>query len=473
MFRKAIVKNTLLLTAASLGLRSVSILFQSYLTRVIGAEGIGKLQLAMTAGAVAMTVGLSGARVAAMNLTARYFGRGDLSAMKQAIARCLCYSLFLSLFAGGMLSLLARPIAGRLLHDPTLSPALILLGLTLAPSCLMAVLGGCYTALGKVRTLVAVNAADRLCSIALTMLWLKLLPSYDLNAVSCAVIGGGAICSSGAAGVLLYLLMRDLRTVQAAKGGSCRPFLQLCIPLALSEYLRSGLSAAEHFLIPRGLRASSESYDYAMACYGTIHGMVFPVLMFPCALIAALSDVLVPTLSRMNAQNDRPGIRAVIRKSITFGIAFALVSAAGEFLLAPWLGQTLYSSELAGHYLRLFAPLILILYCDALVDGMLKGLCEQAANAKINTVTAALDVLLLLLLLPRLGIIGYLISFTVTHTINFAMSLSRLIRVTRSPQPLKRDPLQKSERQIRHTENRSGAPGHPGRTGADPAAKSA
>ena len=84
MFRKAIVKNTLLLTAASLGLRSVSILFQSYLTRVIGAEGIGKLHLAMTAGAVAMTVGLSGARVAAMNLTARYFGRGDVPAMKQA-----------------------------------------------------------------------------------------------------------------------------------------------------------------------------------------------------------------------------------------------------------------------------------------------------------------------------------------------------------------------------------------------------
>lgn len=35
-----------------------------------------------------------------------------------------------------------------------------------------------------------------------------------------------------------------------------------------------------------------------MAGYGTIHGMVFPILMFPAAILYSVSDLLVPELSR-------------------------------------------------------------------------------------------------------------------------------------------------------------------------------
>ena len=65
-------------------MRSVSLLFQVYLSGIIGAVGMGKMQLVLTAGGFAMTLGLSGIRVAAMNLTARYAGSGDYGAMKKA-----------------------------------------------------------------------------------------------------------------------------------------------------------------------------------------------------------------------------------------------------------------------------------------------------------------------------------------------------------------------------------------------------
>ena len=55
----------------------------------------------------------------------------------------------------------------------------------------------------------------------------------------------------------------------------------------------------------------------------------------------------------------------------------------------------------AGRLLRLFAPVALVLYLDALVDGMLKGLSEQVANVRYNTITSALDVALLFVLLQN------------------------------------------------------------------------
>ncbi len=74
------LKNTLLLTAAALLLRLLSMLFQAYLAGRIGAEGLGGVQLVLSVSAFAATLGraFAGARVAARAACApRAYGRRD------------------------------------------------------------------------------------------------------------------------------------------------------------------------------------------------------------------------------------------------------------------------------------------------------------------------------------------------------------------------------------------------------------
>ena len=101
------------------------------------------------------------------------------------------------------------------------------------------------------------------------------------------------------------------------------------------------------------------------------------------------------------------------------------------FLLAAPLGETLYHSEEAGRYLMLFALLSPMLYCDALIDAMTKGLGQQTYCVRYNIITSALDLLLLYILLPRYGMYGYFLSFFATHLLNFALSIRRLEWVVR------------------------------------------
>ena len=49
---------------------------------------------------------------------------------------------------------------------------------------------------------------------------------------------------------------------------------------------------------------------------------------------------------------------------------------------------------------------------------------------RYNTITAALDAVLLYVLLPRCGIVGYQVSFILTHLVNFYLSLRLLLRLT-------------------------------------------
>jgi stage V sporulation protein B len=69
--RRSILYSAMLLTAANLAMRVVSMLFQVFLSREVGAAGLGLLQLTMTVGMLAMTIGTSGVRVAAMYLCVR------------------------------------------------------------------------------------------------------------------------------------------------------------------------------------------------------------------------------------------------------------------------------------------------------------------------------------------------------------------------------------------------------------------
>ena len=81
--------------------------------------------------------------------------------------------------------------------------------------------------------------------------------------------------------------------------------------------------------------------------------------------------------------------------------------------------------------------MIPMLYCDAITDAMTKGLGQQKACVRYNILTSSLDVLFLFFLLPKYGMKGYLLSFFVTHLLNFLLSLGRLLKITQKRIPLR------------------------------------
>lgn len=430
--KPTIAQNVGLLTAANLLMRGVSMLFQVYLTARVGAAGVGLLQLILSVNLFAVTLGTSGLRVAALYLSAEAYGLRRYGGVRQAMVWCLTAGLLLSALVGGAMMAFAEPLALSVVGDLRAVLSLRLLGLTLPLSCLSMILSGCFTACGQVRTLVAVEVGDKAATVVLTMLLLQQGVAGDLAHACAAIVGGNALAAVGSVAVLLGLLRRWLGKLD---GGGAMPdmgrrLLGIAGPVAVSDYLRSGLGTLEQFLIPWGLGRFGGSHTQAMADYGVIHGMVFPVLMFPCTVLYAVADVLVPELARCRAEENQRRIRHVAGRCLRQGFLYAAAVAALLWLLAMPLGQLLYRSDDAGRYLRLFAPAVVMLYLDCLVDGMHKGLGQQVYTVRVNTLTSILDVALLYLLLPRWGIAGYYVSFWVSHGVNFYLSIRRLGELT-------------------------------------------
>ena len=339
MWKGAIARNVGLLTAANLLMRGVGMLFQVYLTARVGAAGVGLLQLITAVQFFAMTLGTSGLRVAALTLTAEEYGYRRFGGVRQAMAWCLGAGLALSTLVGGLLLALAEPVAVLWVRDVQAIKSLRLLGITLPVNCLSAVLAGCFTACGQVRKLVAVEIGDKIATVGITMLLLRRGVAGDLAHACASIVAGNALAAAGSVTVLLVLLYRWLRNLEGERASGMGGRLwRIAVPVALSDYLRSGLSTLEQFLIPWGFARNSGSSSQAMADYGTIHGMVFPILMFPSTVLGAVSDVLVPELARRRAQGNRERIESLVRRCLVLGLFYGAAVAGLLYVLASPAG---------------------------------------------------------------------------------------------------------------------------------------
>ena len=393
--------SALLLTGVNLLLRIVGTGFQVYLSGRIGAAGIGLLQLVMSVGGLAMVAGMAGIRTGTMYLTAEELGRRQKKNVTWILSGCFLYSICFTTVTAGCLFALAPRIAQFWIGDNRTVEALRLYAAFLPAVCLCGVMCGYFTAANKIGTLAAVEVAEQLCSMLVTIVFLSLWAGNDaVKACQCVILGN----CSGACLTLGCLVLLRLR--EKPETGLRIPvrhrLMQTALPLAAADVLKSGINTAENLMVPKRL-ALNTLVENPLAAFGCVSGMVFPILMFPACILFGLAELLIPELARCSAAGSRNRIRYLVTRSLKVTMLYGIFFGGLLFLLAEPLCRKLYSSTEAGRYLKLYALLVPMLYCDALTDAMTKGLGQQKACVRYNILTSAMDVVFLYLLLPRYG----------------------------------------------------------------------
>ena len=422
--------SALMLTGVNLLLRLVSTSFQVYISGRIGAAGIGLLQLVMSVGSLAMTAGMAGIRTATMYLTAGEIGRNKPQNVCWVLSACVLYSILCSGAVSIAVYAFAPFLAEHWIGDVRTIGAIRLFSFCVPVSCLCGVMTGYFTAANRIGTLAAVEVAEQLVSMAVTMSILTLWAGSDPEKACRSIILGSCISTCLTLSCLVVLRLKEHAPVGPRIPIKSR-LLDTAVPLALADDLRSGISTTENLMVPKRLALYSGVSD-PLAAFGMVCGMVFPVLMFPAAILYALAELLIPELARCAAAGSKQRIRYLVKRSLKVALLYGCLFCGLEFLLSRELCQWLYGSDTAGNYLRLYSVLIPMLFCDAITDAMTKGLGEQKACVRYNIITSTLDVVFLFILLPRYGMMGYFFSFLVTHLLNFILSLRRLLKIVGS-----------------------------------------
>ena len=421
--------SALMLTGVNLLLRLVSTSFQVFISGRLGAAGVGLLQLVMSVGSLAMTAGMAGIRTATMYLTAGELGKGRPGNVTWVLRGCLLYSFLCSGTLAFGLYLGAPLIAEHWIGNAETLGALRLFASFLPVVCMCGCMTGYFTAANRIGTLAAVEICEQLASMTVTMAALTFWAGSDPGMSCQAVVLGSSLGACLTFGCLLVLRLRE-RQESSPQIPVARRLLDTAVPLALADDLKAGINTTENLMVPKRL-ALYPGAASPLAAFGTVCGMVFPVLMFPAAILFALAELLIPELARCAAGESHRRIRYLATRSLRIALLYGCLCGGVLFLLSDELCLWLYDSGEAGSHLALYAFLAPMLYCDAITDAMTKGLGQQKTAVRYNILTAVLDVVGLYILLPRYGMTGYLISFLISHLVNFILSLNLLVRTAK------------------------------------------
>lgn len=431
---KKMLMNTILLTATALLMRTVGMAFQVYLSKKIGAAGIGLFQLIMSVSMLAATFSISGVRFATTRLVSEELGRSNNDGVKAAVRRCLLYSLTFGTAAMLALFFGAELIGMKWIRDARTILSLRLLALSLPAFSLSAVLSGYFTAVTRVVKSAAVQVIEQLVRIGVVVAALSLTTGYSVES-ACAVIVVGGVVGELVSFLLLFILyLHDKRRFVSQNkktAGITKRLFGIALPLAFSAYARTALSTLENLLVPRGFQKSGASNEKALADYGMIQGMVFPIIAFPSAFFYSLAELIVPDLTEAQVNGRTKEISDKVSAILFLCILFSFGVTAAVFQFSGVLGTAVYKSGAVGHYIKLLSLLMPIIFLDSVTDGMLRGLGQQMYSMRYNILDSFVSVILVYFLLPKYAVAGYIVMIYFTDIFNFTLSIRRLSVVTK------------------------------------------
>lgn len=230
--------------------------------------------------------------------------------------------------------------------------------------------------------------------------------------------------------VLYQLETRKHKVKQPEKQNYFKTITSISLPVAITSYIRSGLSSLKQLLIPLRLEKSGLTCSEAVSNYGLISGMAMPILLFPEVIINSFSGLVVPEFAYFDTKKAYEKVTYVTERIFRITFLFSIGILGVFFFYSREISFAIYQNFEIASYLKILSPLIFFMYLDSIVDNILKGLNQQLNVMKCNILDLFTSIFFIYFLLPVFGLNGYIIVIYISELLNSSISLYQLKKIT-------------------------------------------
>lgn len=429
---KTIIKGAFILTLANLVTRIMGFMYRIFMSKALGAHGMGVFQLITPIYMLVFSICASGLSTTVSNCTAAYTAASDSGAVRKTLHTAVYFSITLSAAACAAVFFGAETIAVKILHEPRTVTALKIIALCFPFMCAGAVLRGYFYGLQKMGVPALSQITEQSIRIALVYFLCDIMLARGLE-YACAIAVMGMACGEIASflltlaffmphkkGLAKYTALTDRAAVSAV--------ISMSAPLMLNRGTAALLSTAEHILIPARLTLHGMTNAGALSLFGGLCGMAAPLIMFPCSLLTALATAIMPAISEYHAKNNKRAIARTLKNALLFTAVFGIL-ASGIFIAFPReIALIVYDRSDIAPILRLLGIICPFLYTQVIMSAALNGINCQIYIFKMGILSSLISIAAVYFLIPRYGLHAYIAGWAVSAIITNRLSAVRLSR---------------------------------------------
>ncbi len=432
-------------------LRILAIYFNIYISNRIGTEMLGVFQLIMSLYLFGITLANFGINLSSTRVVSEELALGNIEGTKKVAKKCLYFSLTSGIFASFLFFIFRNFILENCLHSKVSVEIIYMLCLALPLISMCNAINGYFAGIRKIYKNSIAQFWEQITKIVATALLLDFFLPKGIN-YSCYALILGDLISEISSFIFIYTLYlletKELNTkfkffninfshhfCSLFQNKYTKEIFRISFPVAITSYIRSGLSTIKQLIIPSSLEKSGDTCKNALSTYGIITGMSMPIIMFPEIFIKSFSNLLIPEFARYFAKKDFLKAKKVTILLLLLTGLFSIFISVLMYILSNYLGLQLYNNLEASYYIKIFSPLAFFIYVDTVVDSILRGLDAQVGVMIVNILDLIISCLIILFVVPKLGVIGYIISIYISEIFNFTCSLFQLLKIFKKVKP--------------------------------------
>ncbi|HIT10383.1 MAG TPA: oligosaccharide flippase family protein [Candidatus Onthousia faecigallinarum] len=412
MKKEKFIVSTFILLIGGFLTKALGMVIKMVMSRIMGSEGIGLYMLVLPTFSLFIGLGQFGLPIAFSKLVAE----------EKKNNRNLFFSLFLvslviNLIIIGIILIFGKTLAVNLLHEKRATMPILAMSVVIPLTSCSGIVRSYFFGKQQMLPHVVSNCFEDIVRLALIVFVLPSFLNKGLEVAVTIVILTNIISELSSILILFFFLPKNLqlhRSDFTFRKDYAKEAMYISIPTTASRFIGSIGYFLEPIILTSTLTYCGYPSYYIVNQYGVLSGFVMPLLLLPSFFTSAISQALLPVLSKATSDGNYTYAKKKVKQGIFFSLFIGIPMTILFLLIPQFFLKLIYHTNQGTSYMRFLAPICLFQYIQSPLATTLDAMGNSNDNLKATVYGTILrSTLLFFFSLLSIGLWGLIFSTSI------------------------------------------------------------
>lgn len=405
-------KSTIILIIGGFITKLFSMLIKITTARILKPETLGIYMLVMPTFSLLINLSQFGFPIALSKLISE-----DKRSSKKLIFSALPILIIINLILIITTISLSPIISTKLLHNKDTTLALISISLVIPFTTISSICRSYFFGKEKMLPHITSNIIEDLVRYLILIIFLSKITIYKTKYIISFLILINVISELTSTIVLLIFLPNNITIKKQdfiPNKQYIKDSLKISIPNTSSRLIGSISYFLEPIILTTFLLKNNYSSTYITTEYGIISGYVIPILLLPSFFTIAISQALLPVISKDYVNKNYKNIIKRLKTTLLLTILFSSIITIILMFYSKTILLLIYKTVKGNNYLKILAPVFILQYIQSPLTYTIDAIGKSKINLKASLISIFIRTTALIILTNfNIGIYSLIISLII------------------------------------------------------------